>query len=246
MSDPAARADAVVRGLRAAWSPAADPTRAAREAAYMRGQFAFLGLSTPVRRRLARPILRDHAPGEESELASVARALWAEPEREFQYAACDYLRASVDVADADFVEVVRELVSTKSWWDTVDTLASRTVGPLVRRHPPLGEVMDAWVLDENMWVARTALLHQLTFREATDERRLFAYCRQRAGDGEFFLRKAIGWALRQYAATSPDAVAEFLAATPELSPLSRREAMRGVERALAGQRGRAQVPADPT
>src|SRR3954447_22497304 len=157
MSDRAARADAVVRGLRAAWTPAADPTRAAREAAYMRGQFAFLGLSTPVRRRLARPVLRDHPPGDVSELAAVARALWAEPEREFQYAACDYLRSYVDVAGAGFVDVVRELVATKPWWDTVDALASRTVGPLVRRHPGLGEVMDAWVLDENIWVARSAL-----------------------------------------------------------------------------------------
>jgi 3-methyladenine DNA glycosylase AlkD len=231
MSNPAARADAVLRGLREAWTPAADPARAAREAAYMRDQFVFLGLSTPVRRRLARSSLRDHLPRDESELTSVARTLWRQPEREFQYAACDYLRASVDVAGAGFVDVVRDLVSTKSWWDTVDALASRVAGPLVRRHPNLGEVMDAWVLDENIWVARTALLHQLTYRQATDERRLFAYCRQRAGDREFFLRKAIGWALRQYAATDPEAVAEFLAATPDLSPLSRREALRGVARA---------------
>src|SRR3954447_22672054 len=157
MSDRAARADAVVRRLRAAWTPAADPTRAAREAAYMRGQFAFLGLSTPIRRRLARPVLGDHPPGDEAELASVARGLWAEPAREVQDAACDHLRSHVGLAGPGFVVVVRELVSTKSWWDTVDALASRTVGPLLRRHPALGEVMGAWVLDDNIWVARAAL-----------------------------------------------------------------------------------------
>ncbi len=235
-ADGAALADTVVRRLREAWLPPADPERAASAAAYMRGQFPFLGVATPARRRLARPILRDCRPSDDVELASVARRLWAEPEREFQYAGCDYLRAHIAVAGAGFVHVLRELVSTKAWWDTVDVLAAHAAGPLVRRHPDLATVMDAWALDEDVWVARTALLHQLTYREATDRRRLFGYCRLRASDREFFLRKAIGWALRQYAATAPEAVSAFVDATPELSPLSRREAMRGVARAAGSDR----------
>jgi 3-methyladenine DNA glycosylase AlkD len=92
------------------------------------------------------------------------------------------------------------------------------------------------VLDDDLWIARTALLHQLAYKHATDEQRLFRYCRQRAEDREFFIRKAIGWALRQYAAIAPEAVAEFVAATPSLSGLSVREAMRGVHRAAAASR----------
>jgi 3-methyladenine DNA glycosylase AlkD len=201
----------------------------------MRGQFPFLGLRTPIRRRLAREALHDLAPPTEAELAGVARALWAQPEREFQHTGCDYLRAHVAVAGAAFIGVVHELVTTKSWWDTVDALAAHTAGPLVRRHPELSAVMDRWAGDDDIWVARTALLHQLAYKGATDERRLFNHCRLRASDREFFVRKAIGWALRQYAAIAPDAVAEFVAATPDLSRLSVREAMKGIERATSAR-----------
>ena len=88
-------------------------------------------------------------------------------------------------------------------------------------------------MSDQLWVARTALLHQLAYKQATDAERLFRYCRLRAADREFFIRKAIGWTLRTYAAVAPDAVESFIAATPELSPLSVREATRGVARARA-------------
>jgi len=196
----------------------------------MRHQFSFLGIGTPERRTLTRQALVSLPRPTEDELAEVARALWAQPEREFQYAGSDYLRAHVGVAGAGFLDVVRELVTTKAWWDTVDALAAHVAGPLVRHHPVLRSAMDRWVTDSNIWVARTALLHQLTFKRATDEERLFGYCRLRAGDRDFFIRKAIGWALRQYAATEPDAVRTFVEQTPGLSPLSVREALRGVNR----------------
>jgi 3-methyladenine DNA glycosylase AlkD len=196
----------------------------------MRNQFPFLGLRTPVRRRLAREALRDLPAPTEPELASVARALWAEPEREFQHSGCDYLRTHIRVAGPAFIGVVHELVTTKPWWDTVDALAAHTAGPLVRLHPELAAVMDQWIVDDDIWLARTALLHQLAYKQMTDAPRLFDYCRLRAGDREFFIRKAIGWALRQYAAVAADAVAEFVAATPALSALSVREAMKGVAR----------------
>lgn len=227
-------ADEVVGRLRGAFEPAADPDRATGAAAYMRHQFGFLGVSTPVRRRLAREALRGLPGPSEPQLAAAARALWAQPEREFQHAGCDYLRAHVGVAGPSFVPVLRELVTNKAWWDTVDVLAAHTAGPLVRQHPEVVATMDAWAGDEDLWVARTALLHQLTYKDATDERRLFDYCRLRAAERDFFIRKAIGWALRQYSAVAPDAVAAFVAETPALSALSVREAMRGVDRARAG------------
>lgn len=221
----------VVARLRAAFEPEADPLRAAGTTAYMRHQFPFFGMLTADRRRLARKAMDGLPAPDEDELAAVARALWAEPEREFQHTGSDYLRAHVGVAGPGFIEVVRELVITKSWWDTVDALAAHTAGPLVRSHPELVETMDEWIAADDIWLARTAILHQLDYKEATDAGRLFRYCGQRAPDREFFLRKAIGWALRQYAAVDPEAVDAFVASTPELSALSVREAMKGVRRA---------------
>ena len=228
-----ALADEVVARLRGAFDPAADPERAAGAAAYMRDQFPFLGIPTPERRRLARAALRDLRAPNESELAAIARALWAQPEREFQHTGCDYLRAHIDAAGVGFIDVVEELVTTKAWWDTVDVLAAHTAGPLVRAHAELVATMDRWVVSDQLWLARTALLHQLAYKRTTDADRLFRYCALRAGDREFFIRKAIGWALRTYAAIAPDAVAQFVASTPGLSPLSIREATRGVARARA-------------
>ena len=221
----------MVARLRAAYEAEADRDWAVGAAAYMRDQFPFLGVRTPDRRRLMRAALADLPAPDAVELAAVARALWAEPEREFHYSGCDYLISHVAVGPASFIDVVHELVTTKAWWDTVDALAAHVAGPLVRAHPRLGATMDRWVRAEDLWVARTALLHQLTYKQATDAERLFRSCRQRAADRQFFIRKAIGWALRTYAACDPDAVEQFLASTPELSPLSVREATKGIVRA---------------
>jgi 3-methyladenine DNA glycosylase AlkD len=221
----------VVGRLRSAFEPEADAEWAVGAAAYMRDQFPFLGVRTPARRRLTKRALADLPPPTESQLADTARVLWLQPEREFQYAGCDLVAKHVGVTGPEFIDVVHELVVTKAWWDTVDALAAHTTGPLVRSHPELTAVMDDWVRSEDIWVARTAILHQLTFRADTDGDRLFEYCRLRAGDSEFFIRKSIGWALRTYAAREPERVAAFLRDTPSLSPLSIREATKGVDRA---------------
>jgi 3-methyladenine DNA glycosylase AlkD len=224
----------VIRRLRSAFETEADAEWAVGAAAYMRDQFPFLGVRTPARRRLVTEALAGLPPPTEPQLAALARVLWQQPEREFQYAGCDLVSKHVGVTSPGFIEVVHELVVTKSWWDTVDALAAHTAGPLVRSHPELTTVMDDWVVSDNIWVARTAILHQLTYRDDTDGDRLFGYCRLRSTDSEFFIRKAIGWALRTYAAREPDRVAEFLRTTPSLSPLSIREATKGVERARRG------------
>ena len=174
----------------------------------------FSACGRPTRRRLAEQALADLPPPAEAQLAAATRLLWQQPEREFQYAGCDLLAEHVAVAGPGFIDVAHELVVTRSWWDTVDALATHTVGPLVRRHSELASVMDDWIRSENIWVARTALLHQLTYRADTDADRLFAYCRTRVADPEFFIRKAIGWALRTYAAHEPERVADVRARHP--------------------------------
>ena len=223
--------------LVAAYEGARDPATAAPMQAYMRDQFDFLGIPTPVRTALDREVVAGLDRPDETQLAQVANACWALPHREYQYFACGYMRKHIGVAGAGFIDVAQRLITTKSWWDTVDALATRTVGPLVRAHPDRVATMDDWIDHENMWLARTALLHQLTFKQATDVERLFRYCRRRASDREFFIRKAIGWSLRELTKTDPESVRAFLAEMgDELSPLSRKEAVKWLERRAARAR----------
>jgi len=200
-------------------------------ASYMRDQFAFLGISSAPRRVAYRAALVGLARPNANELASVSRTLWEMPEREYQYAACDLLAANAKSLGPEFLVVAKELVETKSWWDTVDGLAAHVVGAIVLNHRGMELEMDLWVEDPNLWVRRTAILHQLTYKSRTDTERLFGYCLARAGEPNFFIRKAIGWALREYSKTDEVAVRSFVEANAGvLSPLSQREALMFFER----------------
>ncbi|WP_306209295.1 DNA alkylation repair protein [Actinoplanes sp. RD1] len=216
---------ALLDRLTSVFGEARNPERAGPAAAYMRDQFPFLGLAAPAQRSLARSVVAGLAAPSEEQLRQVVLGCWRLPEREYQYFACDYLRAHAAVPGPGFLATIRALVTTKSWWDTVDPLATRVVGALVTRHPALRTELDAWAGDDNLWLVRTAILHQLHHGAATDTGRLFGYCTRQAGHPDFFVRKAIGWALRHYARTDPDAVRAYLAEhRSELSPLSVREA----------------------
>jgi 3-methyladenine DNA glycosylase AlkD len=207
------------------YAAAGDPERAAKSAAYMRDQFAFLGFSLPTQRALGRTVTAGLPAPTEDDLRAVALACWALDGREYQYFACDWLRTHLDVCGPGFLDTTRTLITTKSWWDTIDPLSTRFVGGLVRRHPELVTEMDAWSQDRNMWLVRTAILHQLHYGAGTDTERLFGYCTAQAGHSDFFVRKAIGWALRHYARTDPDAVRRYVARNRNrLSALSVREA----------------------
>jgi len=199
---------ATVTLIDAALLPLADPTRAVGMASYLRDQFPFLGIPTPARRAAVRALLPRTVDWD------LVDACWARPEREYQYVACDHLK-KVTLTGEDLPRL-RTLVTTKPWWDTVDALAK-----------PIGAVaspadMGAWAVDENLWVRRVAILHQLGRRVETDTDLLGDILAANLGSGEFFIDKAIGWALRDYSKTDPAWVRGFLA-THEMSALSRRE-----------------------
>ncbi|WP_030439338.1 DNA alkylation repair protein [Actinoplanes subtropicus] len=219
-------AGALMSRLSASFAARRDPARAVAMAAYMRDQFPYFGVPAPEVRAMERAAFAGLPRPTDEDLTVVALSCWEQPEREYQYVACDYLRRHVAAAGPDFLPIARTLLTTKSWWDTVDPLATRFVGDLARAHPELVETMDAWSADENMWLVRTALLFQLHYGTATDTDRLFGYCTRQAGHPDFFVRKAIGWALRHYARTDPSSVRAYVTATPSLSPLSRKEAMK--------------------
>ena len=211
--------------VRALLSEAADSSQAPEMARYMKDHFTYLGVKTPDRRRATKPIIAAAKSAAGRDVLEFADACWLEPEREFQYVGVDALRAAAARLDAGDLATVRHLISTKSWWDTVDALAAWVVGPMITTHPELVAEMDLWIDDDDMWIARSAILHQLGYKDSTDAGRLFGYADKRAEDTEFFIRKALGWALRQYARTDPESVRAYLDANRErLSGLTVREA----------------------
>ncbi len=216
--------------LETAYTSHRDPVRAASMAAYMRDQFPYLGLAAREQRRLARTALANLPKPREADVRSVAQTLWRMPEREYQYAACDYVSAHIDVCGPGFLTTLERLITTKSWWDTVDVLCRHGAGAIVHADRAQRVVMDRWVESDDLWLARSALLHQERWKGDTDPDVLFSYCLRRAADTDFFIRKAIGWALRSYAHVDTSAVLAFLDEYGEqLSPLSRREALKRVD-----------------
>lgn len=197
--------------------------------AYMKDRFVFLGIKTPVRRDASKFFISAGADAESSELMAAAVRLWEFESREFHHVGGDLLKRWKRRTEADAIETLEHLITTNSWWDTVDVLATHVVGDLVARRPELVAVMDDWIVDDNMWLARTAILHQLFYKASTDTDRLFGYAERQMGHTDFFIRKAIGWALRQYARTDANAVIAFVEAHEHsLSGLSKREALKHV------------------
>ena len=205
---------------------AGDPDKASKMQAYMKDQFLFLGVTSPERKALEKPLLRASKTAHIDDVLDIADLCWDQSEREFQYVGSDLLRAREKQLRPGDLERLRDLIATKSWWDTVDALASHPVGTLIARFPELAVVMDDWIAESDIWLARTAILHQLFYKHDVDEERLFAYVERRAADTEFFIRKALGWALRSYGRVAPDAVRTFVRAHEHLSGLTKREALK--------------------
>jgi len=211
-----------IAALTAALEARRDPERATAMAAYMKDQFPFLGVPTPARRAAQREALGDWRAPSAAELDAFARACWALDEREYQYAGTDTLIRHVRRLGPDVLDLCEALITTKPWWDTVDALAARVVGPHAER-----PVIERWLTSGDLWLERAAILHQLGYGERTDEAFLFRACLTHAASTDFFHRKAIGWALRQHARVAPDTVRAFVADHEhELSGLSKREALK--------------------
>ena len=195
-------------------------------AAYMRGQFAYLGIPTPQRKKLSRDFLK--TVDKKAVDWGFVSECWAQDEREFQYLAVDYLlRLKAVLGPAD-VPNLRKLIVTKSWWDTVDSL-DVLIGDIALRHPQVTSVIVEWSTDENLWLRRVAIDHQLTRKDKTDPELLERIIVNNFGQTEFFINKAIGWSLRDYSKTNPAWVRDFIERhRAELSPLSLREASKYV------------------
>lgn len=207
-----------------ALAAAADPAQAAPMAAYMRDQFPFLGVKSPEREAVLRDHLAQHGPP--GALEPLVRALWALPQREYQYLGVDLLKRYKKQLTPDHVPLLEFVLTERPWWDTVDALAAHPVGAVFARYPQTrAETVARWRRDPGIWLRRTTLLFQLGYKERTDAALLFSLIVENVGDEEFFIQKAAGWALRQYSRIDATAVTDFVADTP-LAPLAEREALK--------------------
>ncbi|WP_195990193.1 DNA alkylation repair protein [Clostridium sp. D53t1_180928_C8] len=191
--------------------------------AYLKGQFEFLGIKSPERKQLQKEFLSNINKKEPINKVWVLQ-LWNYEQREFQYLAIDYLIKMKNNLLEEHIDLIKILIVTKSWWDTVDLLASHLIGELCKKYPNLiDEYILRWAVSEDMWLRRTVILYQLKYKENVDTKILeYAICENK-NDNEFFIRKAIGWSLREYSKINREWVKEFLE-NNKLSPLSIREA----------------------
>jgi 3-methyladenine DNA glycosylase AlkD len=207
--------------------PLADEAKAQGMKAYLLNQFEFLGLAAPVRRAAIKAIGKVTWQGA-ADLLSVAELLWQKPEREYRYTAVDLLRQHSALLSVNDLPTLQALLLRDPWWETVDGLSAviaEVMHSAVQLQPNAAAAMDVWLKHPNHWVRRSAMLHQLGWRLDTDTTRLFGYAQQLADEKEFFIRKAIGWALRDYARWNPKAVTDFVVQHRDtLSGLTVREA----------------------
>lgn len=204
------------------------PANAAAMEAYMKHVAPFFGIKAPDRRALLKVHTAEHGTPAAAELPAIVRSAFAQREREWHHTAVDLLMKQAKWLTPEDLPLMEELITTKSWWDTVDALAVHVVGVILKRHPKvIGTWNRRWIGSKDLWLNRTAILFQNRWKDDTDRTLLFANITRHAAHPDFFIRKAIGWSLRELAATDPAAVKAFVARQP-MSPLSRREALRKV------------------
>jgi 3-methyladenine DNA glycosylase AlkD len=190
---------------------------------YMKDHFPFLGIKKPLRSELEKQFFQETGLLKEPFNQEFIRELWAKEEREYQYTGLVYMEKSLKKLEKTDLPFMEELITTKSWWDTVDAIAPKPVGEIAKRFPEvIEETIDGWAVHDDLWLRRSAILFQLKYKGNTNEEKLYQYIRLNADSKEFFIQKAIGWALREYSKTNPASVKTFIEET-KLAPLSIRE-----------------------
>ncbi len=201
---------------------------AAAQAAYMRNQFEYIGLKTPVRRALSKDFLKEKSMEAVVDWTFVWQ-MWNLSEREFQYLACDYLLKMKRFLKKADLQQIRELALVKSWWDTVDVLDELVGTIFLADENEVKTIILAWAKSENFWIRRLAIDCQLGFKERTDTDLLARNISENLSgsdfENEFFINKSIGWALRDFSKSNPDWVQNFISENEtKMSKFSLREA----------------------
>lgn len=230
----------LVAKIRQALAENANPEKAAGMRAYMKSAMPYRGVQTPIRRKLVRAALRAHLPQSREDWLAAVLDLWRDAAyREERYAAQDVTGAPSFRAyrDLETLPLYEEMVVSGAWWDLVDDVATHKLRELVDNHPAkMAAEMRAWSTDPDLWKRRSSIICQVKRKEATDLALLFDCIEPNLDDPDFFIRKAIGWALRDLAWTDLPTVADYVARnTARLSALSKREALKNAETIRAGK-----------
>lgn len=208
----------------------ANPDLAIGMEKYMRNKFQYLGLRSEARKELQKPIFNSLKSSDFSIISEFVNALWKESQREFQYAACELLRIHSKKIPIDYINQFEFFITDKSWWDTVDSIAPSSLGDYFKNYSEQIPIyIPNWISSENIWLQRAAILFQLKYKTKTNEPLLFSIIQQLSTGKEFFVNKAIGWALREYSKTNPISVIDFVNEN-ELSVLSKKEALKVINK----------------
>jgi 3-methyladenine DNA glycosylase AlkD len=210
----------------------ADSAKAVPMAAYMKTEMPFYGIQKPERIPVYRQMKKRFVPTSRRQYSDAVISLWQLPHREEKYAAIEFARQHKDFVDVESFPLYEKLIHEGAWWDLVDDVATSIItDTYLRQRQEAKSFIERWIDDENMWMRRTAILSHNHHKSATDSKQLFAHVLRRCQDDEFFIRKAIGWALREYSYANPQAVKRFLVNSKDaLSALSFREASKGLIR----------------
>ena len=190
---------------------------------YMLNKFEYIGIKTSERRKIFKNFFKEYKNEEKIDWEFVNKC-WENKYREFQYIAADYLKNMKDKLTIDDIPKLKQLILKKSWWDTIDNL-DMTIGALALKDSNVNKILLEWSLDENIWLRRIAIDHQLLRKEKTNTELLEKILKNNLGQTEFFINKAIGWALRDYSKTNPKWVKNFIEKNKEkMAKLSIKEA----------------------
>lgn len=207
-----------------------NPEKAVAMAAYMKNWFPFLGINRPQRKEINQSLFTIIKPTVNKDfLEETAFLLFQKKEREYHYFALDLLGKYINHLDENSILNIEKLATQNAWWDSIDFIATKIVSHLLKKYPTLWEKIDEWSVHDHLWLRRIAIICQIPFKKATDTKRLFQYCLYNAPDKDFFIRKAIGWALREYSKTNPVAINEFVAKNEAIfSNLTQKEALKRI------------------
>jgi len=212
-----------------AYAENASPQNALAMEKYMKNLFPFYGLKTDLRRSLLKNALINHKDEIKEKAREIALQLYAKPQREYHYTAIEILMKELKKAfTKEDIVLIEKLIVTQSWWDSVDTIAKYLVGGYLQHYPEeTGKIINKFSSSDNVWLNRCAILFQLGYKKETNTEILFSECEKHHHSKEFFIQKAIGWALREYAKTDAEAVKNFVTIA-NLKPLSKREALKNI------------------
>lgn len=207
----------------------AEPENGVPMAKYMKNLFSFFGIKSKPRKDITKEIWKHHKTEVKNNVREIASELFQKKEREFHYSAIEILIKELkNNYRKEDIKLIEKLILTSSWWDSVDFLAKYLLGNYLRQFPEETEkIISKFSASDNMWLNRSALLFQLDYKAKTNSAILFRECKTHSESKEFFIQKAIGWALREYAKTNPDEVKKFVA-SDNLKPLSQKEALKNL------------------